>query len=108
MNAFATQFYLMLRGWLSDDHSNYFLEKFGRPTMTSNQPASSTGSNTGMRSEIQVKWGKVGGQETDLEERDTSSGREMRTYICRPCKERVNVDNGVALWKVLHNARKEK
>jgi hypothetical protein len=28
--------------------------------------------------------------------------------VCRPCKERVDVDNGVALWKVLHDARKEK
>jgi transposase-like protein len=47
------------------------------------------------------------GQEMDLEEKDTSSGRDMRTYICRPCKERVDVDNGVALWKVLHDAREE-
>jgi uncharacterized protein YlaI len=36
------------------------------------------------------------GQEMDLEEKDTSSGRDMRTYICRPCKERVDVDNGIA------------
>ena len=49
------------------------------------------------------------GQEMDLEEKDTSSGRDMWTYICRPCKERVDVDNGVALWKVLHDAaQKEK
>ena len=34
-------------------------------------------------------------------------GRDMRTYVCRPCKEYVDVDNGVALWKVLHDARKE-
>ena len=46
-------------------------------------------------------------QEMDLEEKDTSSGRDMRTYICRTCKERVDVDNGVALWKVLHDAREE-
>jgi hypothetical protein len=45
------------------------------------------------------------GQVMDLEEKDTSSGRDMRTYYCGPCKERVDVDNRVALWKVLHNAR---
>jgi DNA-directed RNA polymerase subunit RPC12/RpoP len=47
------------------------------------------------------------GQEMELEEKDTSSGRDVRTYICRPCKERVDVDNGVALWKVLHDAREK-
>ena len=44
----------------------------------------------------------------DLEEKDTSSGRDMRTYFCPPCKERVDVDNGIALWKVLSDARDEK
>jgi DNA-directed RNA polymerase subunit RPC12/RpoP len=34
------------------------------------------------------------GQEMDLEEKDTSSGRDMRTYYCGPCK-------------VLHDAREE-
>jgi hypothetical protein len=43
----------------------------------------------------------------DLEEKDTSSGRDMRTYHCGHCDKRVDVDNGVALWKVLHDARKE-
>ena len=43
-------------------------------------------------------------QEMDLYEKDTSSGRDMRTYVCRPCKEYVDVDNGVALWQVLHDA----
>jgi len=47
------------------------------------------------------------GEAMDLEEKDTSSGRDMRTYICRPCKERVDVDNGVALWQVLHDAREK-
>jgi hypothetical protein len=28
----------------------------------------------------------------ELEEKDTSSGYDMRTYYCRPCKERVDVD----------------
>jgi hypothetical protein len=30
---------------------------------------------------------------------------DMRTYVCRPW---VDVDSGVALWKVLHDARNEK
>ena len=46
-------------------------------------------------------------REMKLEEKDTSSGRDMRTYYCQPCNERVDVDNGIALWKVLHDARKE-
>ena len=44
----------------------------------------------------------------DLEEKDTSSGRDMRTYYCRNCKGRVDVDNGIALWKALSDAQKEK
>jgi hypothetical protein len=36
----------------------------------------------------------------ELEEKDTSSGRDMRTYHCRACDERVDVDNGIALWKI--------
>jgi hypothetical protein len=44
------------------------------------------------------------GQQMDLEEKDTSSGRDMRTYYCSACKERVDIDNGVALWKALHDA----
>jgi hypothetical protein len=43
----------------------------------------------------------------DLYEKDTSSGRDMRTYVCRPCRQYVHVDNGVALWQVLHDARKK-
>jgi uncharacterized protein YlaI len=43
----------------------------------------------------------------DLEEKDTSSGRDMHTYHCRACDERVDVDNGIALWKVLHDAREK-
>jgi hypothetical protein len=44
----------------------------------------------------------------DLEENDTSSGRDIRTYYCGSCEERVDIDNGIALWKVLSDARKEK
>jgi transposase-like protein len=47
------------------------------------------------------------GRYMDLEEKDTSSGRDMRTYYCRGCKERIDVDNGIALWKALSDARKE-
>ncbi len=40
-----------------------------------------------------------------LEDKDTSSGRDMRTYCCDTCKKEQIVDNGVALWQVLHDAR---
>jgi hypothetical protein len=33
-------------------------------------------------------------REMELEERDTSSGRDMRTYYCQPCKERVDDRRG--------------
>jgi len=48
------------------------------------------------------------GRQMDLEEKDTSSGRDMPTYYCGSCKERIDVDNGIALWKVLSDARKGK
>ena len=41
------------------------------------------------------------------EEKDTSSGRDVRTYFCAHCEARVEVDNGVVLWKVLANAREK-
>ena len=47
------------------------------------------------------------GKQMDLYEKDTSSGRDMRTYVCHPCNKYVDVDNGIALWQVLHHARKE-
>jgi hypothetical protein len=31
----------------------------------------------------------------------------MRTYFCAHCEVRVEVDNGVALWKVLSDAREK-
>ncbi len=46
-------------------------------------------------------------REMELEEKDTSSGRDMRTYYCKICKERSDVDYGIALWKALSDARKE-
>ena len=48
------------------------------------------------------------GREMELAEKDTSSGRDMRAYYCRSCKERIDVDNGIAFWKALFDARKEK
>ena len=48
------------------------------------------------------------GRDMDLEEKDTSSGRDMRTYYCGFCKKRVDVDNGIALWKALSDAREKK
>jgi transposase-like protein len=47
------------------------------------------------------------GKEMGLYEKDTSSARDMRTYVCRPCKEYVDVDYGVALWQVLHDANEK-
>jgi hypothetical protein len=43
----------------------------------------------------------------DLYAKDTSSGRNMRTYVCRPRNKYVNEDNGVALWQVLHDAQEK-
>jgi len=45
------------------------------------------------------------GQEMRLEDKDTSSGRDMRIYYCDHCQESHIVDNGIALWKVLSDAR---
>jgi len=42
----------------------------------------------------------------DLEDKDTSSGSDMRTYQCGHCHASYLVDYGAALWKVLSDARK--
>lgn len=47
------------------------------------------------------------GREMDLEEKDTCWGRDMRTYYCRSCDLCIHVDNGIALWKALSDAREE-
>ena len=39
----------------------------------------------------------------DLAEKDTSSGRDMRTYYFRTCEKRVDAENGVAFWQVLRD-----
>lgn len=40
-------------------------------------------------------------------EKDTSSGRDIREYICVECGFSDWEDRGTALWKVLHDARDE-
>jgi transposase-like protein len=45
------------------------------------------------------------GAEMTLVEKTTFSGNDMRTYRCDHCREEHVVDYGVALWKVLSDAR---
>jgi hypothetical protein len=40
-----------------------------------------------------------------LEEKDTSSGSDLRTYRCDQCRQSHDVDRGPALWKILSDAR---
>jgi predicted RNA-binding Zn-ribbon protein involved in translation (DUF1610 family) len=47
------------------------------------------------------------GTEMDLEDKSTFTGRDMRTYRCPACGREQIVDNGVALWQALHDAREE-
>ena len=42
----------------------------------------------------------------DLTEKDTSSGRDMRTYYCAPCNRSIDVEFGVATWQALSDAKK--
>lgn len=42
-----------------------------------------------------------------LEDKSTFTGRDMRTYRCEACGREEIVDNGVALWKLLSDAREE-
>jgi hypothetical protein len=44
------------------------------------------------------------GKEMSLEDKDTSSGRDMRAYHCDHCKKSHIVDNGIALWQALSDA----
>jgi hypothetical protein len=41
-----------------------------------------------------------------LVEKTTFSGNDMRTYRCDRCQKEHVVDYGVAVWKVLSDARK--
>lgn len=40
-------------------------------------------------------------REMRLEEKDTTFGRDMRTYRCDACGKSHDVDYGIALWKML-------
>ena len=40
----------------------------------------------------------------DQTDKDSSSGRVIREYLCRNCGHTDWEDDGVALWKVLHDA----
>lgn len=41
-------------------------------------------------------------------EKYTASGRDLRTYFCKRCNKYFDVDNGIALWKIMSNVNKEK
>jgi hypothetical protein len=43
----------------------------------------------------------------DQTDKDSSSGRVIREYLCRNCGHTDWEDDGVALWKVLHDAREQ-
>lgn len=47
-----------------------------------------------------------GGPLTFLE-KDTSSGREFREYLCKECDKVVTLGGDVALWKILHDSNEE-
>jgi predicted nucleic acid-binding Zn-ribbon protein len=43
----------------------------------------------------------------DQTDKNTMTGRVIREYLCRKCGHTDWEDDGVALWKVLHDAREE-
>ena len=43
----------------------------------------------------------------DQTDKNTMTGRVIREYECRTCGHSDWEDDGVALWKVLHDAREE-
>lgn len=47
------------------------------------------------------------GGELRFEEKDTSTGRDMREYRCVKCGASVVEDRGKALWQILHEDREE-
>jgi transposase-like protein len=44
------------------------------------------------------------GEAMDEIEKNTMSGRDMRTYRCDPCRLEHDVEYGTALWQVLSDA----
>ena len=61
--------------------------------MTINQPASTTGSNAGMRSEIQVKWGKFSSQEiAALKNKDDLVAQVQSKYALDRAQAQKDVD----------------
>jgi hypothetical protein len=47
------------------------------------------------------------GEPMDQTDKNTMTGRVIREYECRTCGHSDWEDDGVALWKVLHDAREE-
>ncbi len=45
------------------------------------------------------------GQQMDLVDKTTFTGREVREYRCEPCGRNIIEHGGTALWQVLHDAR---
>ena len=61
--------------------------------MASNQPASAGASNTGMRSEIQVRWGKFSSQEiAALKDRDQLVAQVQTKYALDKAQAQKDVD----------------
>ena len=78
---------------MSDGHSIYVENVFRRTTMTVNQPASGTGSNTGMRSEIQVRWAKFNNQEiAALKNKDELVAQVQTKYALDKVQAQKDVD----------------
>ena len=47
------------------------------------------------------------GKKMRREDKDTSSGRDMRTYCCDSCQESQIVDFGMATWKAMSSSRED-
>jgi hypothetical protein len=61
--------------------------------MTTNQPTSTAGSNTGMRSEIQVRWGMFSSQEiAALKNKDDLVAQVQTKYALHRAQAQRDVD----------------
>jgi hypothetical protein len=61
--------------------------------MTTNQPISNAGSNTGMRSEIQVRWGKFSSREiAALKNKDELVAQVQTKYALDKAQAQRDVD----------------